>query len=90
MRAAVLLSASIVAGGTAFAQGQTLTGALIALAGACYVTLTLVVKGLHEPDSPHDTAVTVGDVLLITAVVWVTGGTRSEFYLLYYLPLIQA
>jgi len=90
VRAAVLLSASVVAGGTAFAQGQTLTGALIALTGVCYVALTLVVKGLHEPDSPHDTVVTVGDVLLVTAVVWITGGTRSEFYLLYYLPLIQA
>ena len=30
------------------------------------------------------------DILLITWIVWLTGGLRSEYYLLYYLPILQA
>jgi len=30
------------------------------------------------------------DILLITWIVWLTGGLRSDYYLLYYLPILQA
>jgi len=30
------------------------------------------------------------DILLITWMVWLTGGLRSDYYLLYYLPILQA
>jgi diguanylate cyclase (GGDEF)-like protein len=29
------------------------------------------------------------DILLISGLIWITGGTRSEYYLLYYLPILH-
>jgi diguanylate cyclase (GGDEF)-like protein len=34
--------------------------------------------------------VTVGDLLLITVAVWLTGDPHSEYYLLYYIPIVHA
>ena len=44
----------------------------------------------EEDASPYQSAVTLGDLLLITALIWVTGGVQSEYYLLYYLPVTVA
>jgi len=44
----------------------------------------------EDDTSFYHRAITIGDLLLITALIWVTGGVYSEYYLLYYVPLIVA
>ena len=70
--------------------GDFLPGVLTALLGSLYVLLTALSRMPEEDASPYQTAVTLGDLLLITALIWVTGGVDSEYYLLYYLPIIVA
>lgn len=78
------------AGVTAIAQDQLAFGLVLALGGPLYVLLTAFSAVIEKEASPHHTAVTAVDILLITAVVWVTGGVHSEYYLLYYLPVLTA
>lgn len=78
------------AGLTAITQGQLAFGLALALGGPLYVLLTAFSAIIEKDSSPHHTAVTAVDILLITAVVWVTGGVHSEYYLLYYLPVLTA
>jgi diguanylate cyclase (GGDEF)-like protein len=63
---------------------------LFLVCGAFYVLLTAVVDRL-APRWRLDTAALVSlDVVYITGLVWRTGGLASEFYLLYYLPILNA
>lgn len=89
-RAVILFTAAATVGLAVAMDGRLLTGIGLALGSALYLALTRHTAVAERDDSPHHTAVTAGDLLLITAVVWLTGGLSSEYYLLYYLPVIQA
>jgi len=71
-------------------EGRIVIGTSLALGSSFYLALTSRAAVAEREDSPHHTAVTTGDLLLITVIVWLTGGLSSEYYLLYYLPAIQA
>jgi diguanylate cyclase (GGDEF)-like protein len=89
-RAIILSVAAVTAGLHSLVLGRLLAGACLSLAGPAYVLLTTFLGILDRRRSPHHTAVTTCDILLITAIVWCTGGVHSEYYLLYYLPIIIA
>jgi len=89
-RGVILFAATVTAGISATANGAFLTGVLTALLGSLYVLLTALSRMPEENASPYQSAVTIGDLLLITALIWLTGGVHSEYYLLYYLPIIVA
>jgi len=89
-RGVILFAAAVTAGISVTATGPFLTGVLTALLGSLYVLLTALSRMPEEDASPYQTAVTLGDLLLITALIWVTGGVHSEYYLLYYLPVMVA
>jgi diguanylate cyclase (GGDEF)-like protein len=72
------------------AEGNFAAGVMTALAGSLYVLLTALSGGLEEQGPPCQIAVTIGDVLLITAIIWITGGVQSEYCLLYYVPIVIA
>jgi K+-sensing histidine kinase KdpD len=86
----ILFSAAVTAGLTALSQGRFVPGLTLALAGSFYVLATAIWGVIEHEASPHHTAVTAADLLLITTIVWLTGGVRSEYYLLYYLPVLCA
>jgi len=58
--------------------------------GAVYVLLTAFVDRLAARYRPATTALVALDVAYITGLVWYTGGLASEYYLLYYLPILHA
>jgi diguanylate cyclase (GGDEF)-like protein len=89
-RGVVLFLAALTAGLSLTAEGEFRVGVLTALAGSLYVLLTAVSGVLEAGRSPYQTAVAIGDVLLVTAIIWITGGVRSEYYLLYYVPVVTA
>ncbi len=82
--------AALTAGISVTADGNFTGGVLTAFVGSLYVLLTALSGILEEESSPCHIAVTLGDVLLITGVIWITGGVQSEYYVLYYLPVIIA
>jgi len=90
VRAIILLAALMMAGGSAMASGQPPHLLAVLGAGAAYVVVTLLHAARVRTAQPGSTLVTVLDLLLITTIVWVTGGVSSEYYLLYYLPVIEA
>lgn len=58
--------------------------------GALYVLVTTIFP-MRRGDARRATVVLLAvDVLLITALVYTQNGIRSEYYLLYYLPVLQA
>ncbi len=89
-RGVILFAAAVTAGISVTAAGAFLTGVLTALLGSLYVLLTALSRAPEEDASPYQRAVTLGDLLLVTALIWVTGGVHSEYYLLYYVPIIVA
>lgn len=93
-RGIILVTAAVTAGMHAVAEGHAWQGISLATGALLYVLLTAVVpaitRALEQDDSPHHMAVTVVDLLFITAVVWSTGGVQSEYYLLYYGPVLYA
>ncbi|MDH4179847.1 MAG: sensor domain-containing diguanylate cyclase [Armatimonadota bacterium] len=90
MRAVILLTAAVTAGLSVMNYGELAAGLALVLGGSLYVLFTALAGLLERADSPHHTAVTAGDIILITAIVWLTGGVHSEYYLLYYLPVLSA
>ena len=93
-RGIILVTAAVTGGLHAIAQGHIWQGCMLAFGAALYVSLTAIIpaiaRALEQDDSPHHMAVTVVDLLVVTAVVWYTGGVRSEYYLLYYGPIVYA
>jgi diguanylate cyclase (GGDEF)-like protein len=89
-RGVVLCLAALTAGLSLTAEGNFAGGVAIALAGSLYVLLTALSGALEEGGPRCQIAVTVGDVLLITAIIWISGGVQSEYYLLYYIPVVIA
>ena len=86
----MLFAAAVTTGLSAVADGNLLTGALIALGGSLYVFLTSFSVFAEHVGGLRSTAVGLGDVVLVTATVWVTGGIHSEYVLLYYVPIVAA
>jgi diguanylate cyclase (GGDEF)-like protein len=58
-------------------------------AGLCYVIVSSALL-LREGGTKLSLAILVGDVFYVTALVWATGGARSLYFLLYYLPVLHA
>ena len=55
-----------------------------------YLSGTTFTRRLERADSPFYMAVTAADLMFITAVLWLSGNPQSEYYLLYYIPIIHA
>jgi diguanylate cyclase (GGDEF)-like protein len=90
-RGMILFVAAVTAGLDLTANGEFTTGLLITFVGSLYVLFTALAGTLEEQETTiRQMAVTTGDVLLITGMIWITGGVQSEYYVLYYLPLIVA
>jgi predicted signal transduction protein with EAL and GGDEF domain len=64
--------------------------AAFGLCAVLYLGLTTFSRRLERAKSPLYMAITVGDLLLVTTAVWLTGDPHSEYYLLYYIPIIHA
>ncbi len=55
-----------------------------------YVVITTVLSLLKREPAGLQLPMLVVDVLLISGLIWVSGGADNEYYLLYYLPVLQA
>ncbi|MBN1459896.1 MAG: GGDEF domain-containing protein [Armatimonadetes bacterium] len=83
--------AAITAGLGLTAEGDFTTGLLVTLIGSLYVLFTALSAVLEEQErTPCQTAIVIADLFLISGMVWITGGVQSEYYVLYYLPLMVA
>jgi len=61
------------------------------LAGmALYVTVSALWGRKWDGRGRLSMVVTTLDVLMITVLVWITGGARSQYYVLYYFPVMYA
>jgi len=89
-RGVILFAAAVTAGFDVTASGNVLGGGILALVGALYVLLTALSRVIEAEDSPPQLTVTIGDIALITTMIWVTGGINSEYCILYYLPILVA
>ena len=58
--------------------------------GALYVLASTFMPERLLPGQRGRVVLVVMDVLLITAFIWFTGRMQSQYYLLYYLPILQA
>ncbi len=58
--------------------------------GAIYVIATTFPRWLPGDRNKQTTILTVLDIFLISLIVYATGGVASEYYVLYYLPILQA
>lgn len=90
IRAVVLLTATIMTRVRMHAAPATLGLDILLVCGGLYVLLTSVLDRLGPRYRPDVSALVGLDVFYITALVWQTGGLASEFYLLYYLPILHA
>jgi diguanylate cyclase (GGDEF)-like protein len=90
VRGVILLAASVMAGWSAITSHQPWYLLALVAAGAVYVLVTMVGAAAARAAGPGSTFATVLDILLITAIVSATGGISSEYYLLYYLPVVGA
>jgi len=89
-RGVILFAAAVTAGLDMTAGGNIFGGSILALAGALYILMTALWQVIEAERSSHQLAVTVGDVILITMMIWGTGGIYSEYCILYYLPIVVA
>lgn len=62
---------------------------LLAL-GAIYVLTTTITGVRHRSERETDLVMLAVDIGLITGLIYLQGGIRSEYYLLYYLPILHA
>jgi diguanylate cyclase (GGDEF)-like protein len=90
LRAVILFTAALIAGLGVVAAGHVRPGLALAAGGPLYVLATAVSSAKRPWSAAHHTAVTVSDMLLIATIVWLTGGSQSEYYLLYYIPVMSA
>jgi len=58
--------------------------------GAIYVIATTFPRWLPGDAGRKTSILTVLDIFLISLIVYATGGVASEYYVLYYLPILQA
>jgi len=60
---------------------------LLTLASAYIILTTFLPRRVKLRKWTH--LFLICDILLISGLIWITGGTRSEYYLLYYLPILH-
>lgn len=71
-------------------EGRTEAFDLVVIIGAAYVLATTFLPW-HRGDARRVSLVMLAvDVILITALIYTQSGVRSEYYLLYYLPILHA
>jgi len=90
-RASVLITVFFMLEMDVLARARTLDARdVVALLGLFYVAVSSWLE-LQEriPDRLH-LPFLVADLLLITAIIYLAGGLESEYYPLYYLPILQA
>jgi signal transduction histidine kinase len=81
---------------TVFAMARLQTGArsmafdAVVIAGAAYVLVTTFIPWGRWDARRTTLGMLAMDVLLITALIYTQSGVRSEYYLLYYLPILNA
>ena len=63
---------------------------LVVMAGALYVLATTFIPWSRHEARRTTIVMLAMDVLLITALIYTQSGVRSEYYLLYYLPILHA
>ncbi len=67
------------------------SSAWLALLGCgIYVVITALPGATDQRSGQLATFITATDVILITALIYVTGGVASPYYPIYYLPVLQA
>ncbi len=78
-------------------EGETLAGLrppgaldLLVLAAGIYVLGTSILAMLGRETPNTQFPLLVADMLMITGVIYLAEGVRSEYYLLYYMPILQA
>lgn len=62
----------------------------VALAGAAYVLATTFIPWWRGDARRMTVAMLAVDTILITALIYTESGIRSDYYLLYYLPILHA
>ncbi len=60
------------------------------LAGATYILATTFLPLMRSPSEHLAIVLSVIDIGLITGLIYSTGGVHSEYYILYYLPILNA
>jgi len=91
VRAVVLLTATIMTRVQDHHPALPSTGLdLFLVFGAFYILVTALIDRLAPRWRLDATALVSLDVFYITGLVWHTGGFASEYYLLYYLPILNA
>lgn len=86
----ILFAAAVTAGLSLTTDGDLLHGSLFALVGALYALLTVYEPHPERTGPRYHLVITIADTLLISGIIWMTGGIMSEYYLLYFVPVVVA
>jgi diguanylate cyclase (GGDEF)-like protein len=90
VRAVVLLTTTIMTRLRVYPGAPDLGLDLFLACGGVYVLVTAMAQHYARRHRPDTGALVSLDVFYITGLVWHTGGLHSEYYLLYYLPILNA
>jgi len=90
VRAAVLLSVTVLVRLRAAGLPQSWASDLLMVAAGVYVLLSTFVAASKGDDEQVTNVMVVIDLLFITALVWQAGGIGDSYVLLYFLPIMQA
>ncbi|HUT74055.1 MAG TPA: sensor domain-containing diguanylate cyclase [Armatimonadota bacterium] len=90
VRAVVLLTTTIMTRLRAYPGAPGLGLDLFLAFGGVYILVTAMAQHYARRHRPDTGALVSLDVFYITGLVWHTGGLHSEYYLLYYLPILNA
>ena len=90
VRCVVLLTATIMTRVQAYPVEPNLGLDLFLAFGCVYVLVTALIDRYLPRYRPETMALVSLDVFYVTGLVWQTGGMHSEYYLLYYLPILNA
>jgi diguanylate cyclase (GGDEF)-like protein len=90
VRCVVLLTATVMTRVQAYPAEPNLGLDLFLAFGCVYVLATALIDRYLPRYRPETMALVSLDVFYVTGLVWQTGGMHSEYYLLYYLPILNA
>jgi diguanylate cyclase (GGDEF)-like protein len=77
--------------GVAFSSlDWVLIGGGVYVLATTFATTTIITRASRFAGGQRAMVLTVLDILLVTWLVWADRGVRSELYILYYLPVLQA
>ncbi len=91
-RCVIMLTASVMIGLQRLAESHEPALASVAVPSgvAVYVAATTFPWAFRSGRKQLDTGLVAMDVLVVSALLWLTGGLSSEYYVLYYLPVLHA